>query len=64
MANKWRVKYEGKVLGHYTGHNPAEAVQKAMAKYIEVGISNFYPNSAFTICRAGSRDAEEFLIAV
>ena len=34
-SNKFRVSVDGKFLGHYTGHTPQDAIQKAIkANYI------------------------------
>lgn len=64
MANKWRVSFEGRVMGHYTGKDPEEAVEKAMTAYKKNCSPIFYPYASFTVERAGSRDAEQHLVVI
>lgn len=36
MSKKWRVSLGEKVLGHYAGHSPEEAVEKAKSAHSDV----------------------------
>lgn len=53
MANKWRVTYDNKVLGHYAAITPQEAVRKSMAAHKDY--TDFSDTSkTFTVQRANS----------
>lgn len=63
MAKKWRVSLDRKVLGHYAGRTPEEAVKKAHAKHY-----NFYDGdseqSPYLVTKAGVVDAPVYEVGI
>ena len=56
MANKWRVAFDERVLGHYAAKTPEEAVEKAVNKW-----SDFYQmTGVYTATKAGNAKNEVF----
>lgn len=56
MANKWRVAFNERVLGHYAAKTPEEAVEKAVNKW-----SDFYQmTGVYTATKAGNAKNEIF----
>lgn len=53
MGKKWRVSLDSKVLGHYAGHSPQEAVIRAKIAHSDV-IDFSDTLGRFSIQRAGS----------
>lgn len=53
MAKKWQVSLGEKVLGHYAGRTPEEAVEKAKNN----SILNFSGNEIFFVHKAGINDS-------
>lgn len=58
MAKKWQVSLDEKVLGHYAGHTPEEAVGKAKLAHLDT--TNFPCNSIFKVHKAGIATPEIF----
>ena len=56
MANKWRVAFNERVLGHYAAKTPEEAVEKAINRW-----SDFYQmTGVYTATKAGNAKNEIF----
>lgn len=53
MGKKWRVSLDSKVLGHYAGHTPEEAVDKAKSAHSDV-MDFSDALGRFSVQRAGS----------
>lgn len=54
-SKKYRVEQEGQFLGHYSAHNPAEAVSKAIAA--NERWNNYDIDKSFSVTR-GSKTVE------
>lgn len=58
MAKKWQVSLGEKVLGHYAGHTPEEAVGKARLAHLDT--MDFSGEDTFKVHKTGVATHEIF----
>lgn len=56
MANKWRVAFGERVLGHYAAKTPEEAVEKGIDKWSDL----YQMTGVYTVTKAGNANNEIF----